>query len=238
MCLIKRRLISSCSSRWNASMKHFDRSFWYLYNQFVAPCRRQRGWEPIMIFFKKKAALLLCTDIAAHGLDFSALHWMIQLDCSEDANAYIHWMNVNTHIRFDEGNHPMYCKKDMQCVHPLSYRSTARYEEGEKAFFRGSWHSKSPSDKSLWLQSRSIPRKWSKFGNVLYPRSRKRNTGLSVVSFASYLQSFHLQSNTKISKYVHQLPITKYPNLHGLWPCNWRLNSWDRRWQGILFLLP
>ena len=62
-------------------------------------------------FFKKKAALLLCTDIAAHGLDFPALHWMIQLDCSEDANAYIHWMNVNTHIRFDEGNHPMHCKK-------------------------------------------------------------------------------------------------------------------------------
>ena len=37
-------------------------------------------------FLKKKAAVLLCTDIAARGLDFPAVYGLVQLDCSEDAN--------------------------------------------------------------------------------------------------------------------------------------------------------
>ena len=34
-------------------------------------------------FFRKKAAVLLCTDIAAQGLDFPVVHWVVQLDCPE-----------------------------------------------------------------------------------------------------------------------------------------------------------
>ena len=34
-------------------------------------------------FFRKKAAVLLCTDIAAQGLDFPVIHWVVQLDCPE-----------------------------------------------------------------------------------------------------------------------------------------------------------
>ena len=41
-------------------------------------------------FCKKTSAVLLCTDIAARGLDFPAVHWVVQLDCPEDANMYIH----------------------------------------------------------------------------------------------------------------------------------------------------
>ncbi len=41
-------------------------------------------------FCKKKSAVLLCTDIAARGLDFPAVYWVVQLDCPEDANTYIH----------------------------------------------------------------------------------------------------------------------------------------------------
>ena len=40
---------------------------------------------------KNKAAVLLCTDIiATRGLDFSAVHWVVQLSCPEDANTSIH----------------------------------------------------------------------------------------------------------------------------------------------------
>ena len=36
---------------------------------------------------KNKAAVLLCTDIiATRGLDFSGVHWVVQLSCPEDAN--------------------------------------------------------------------------------------------------------------------------------------------------------
>ncbi|KAK3605178.1 hypothetical protein CHS0354_012984 [Potamilus streckersoni] len=45
-----------------------------VYNQFV--------W--------KQHSVLFATDIAARGLDFPAVNWVLQLDCPEDANTYIH----------------------------------------------------------------------------------------------------------------------------------------------------
>ena len=41
-------------------------------------------------FSSSKSALLICTDVAARGLDFPAVDWVIQLDCPEDADTYIH----------------------------------------------------------------------------------------------------------------------------------------------------
>ena len=41
-------------------------------------------------FCRKENAVLFATDIAARGLDFPAVDWVLQLDCPEDANTYIH----------------------------------------------------------------------------------------------------------------------------------------------------
>ncbi|CAK9816338.1 Probable ATP-dependent RNA helicase DDX10 [Anthophora quadrimaculata] len=41
-------------------------------------------------FCKKQFAVLFATDIAARGLDFPAVNWVVQMDCPEDVNAYIH----------------------------------------------------------------------------------------------------------------------------------------------------
>ena len=41
-------------------------------------------------FCHLKAATMFCTDIAARGLDFPAVDWVIQLDCPEDGDTYIH----------------------------------------------------------------------------------------------------------------------------------------------------
>eukprot|EP01126_Amoeba_proteus_P062898 TRINITY_DN8611_c0_g1_i1.p1 TRINITY_DN8611_c0_g1~~TRINITY_DN8611_c0_g1_i1.p1 ORF type:complete len:421 (-),score=100.59 TRINITY_DN8611_c0_g1_i1:390-1652(-) len=35
-------------------------------------------------------AVLFCTDVAARGLDFTEVDWVIQLDCPEDVDTYIH----------------------------------------------------------------------------------------------------------------------------------------------------
>lgn len=37
-----------------------------------------------------KAAVLFATDIAARGLDFPAVDWVLQVDAPEDAETYIH----------------------------------------------------------------------------------------------------------------------------------------------------
>ncbi|QKX53061.1 uncharacterized protein TRUGW13939_00132 [Talaromyces rugulosus] len=41
-------------------------------------------------FSQAKHAVLFSTDIAARGLDFPAVDWVIQLDCPEDTDTYIH----------------------------------------------------------------------------------------------------------------------------------------------------
>ena len=41
-------------------------------------------------FCRKSKVVLFATDIASRGLDFPVVSWVIQLDCPEDATAYIH----------------------------------------------------------------------------------------------------------------------------------------------------
>jgi len=41
-------------------------------------------------FRKKKSAVLLCTDVAARGLDIPEVDWIVQYDPPEDAKTYIH----------------------------------------------------------------------------------------------------------------------------------------------------
>ena len=41
-------------------------------------------------FSATKNSCLLATDVVARGLDFPAVDWVIQLDCPEDADTYIH----------------------------------------------------------------------------------------------------------------------------------------------------
>ena len=41
-------------------------------------------------FIQKDHAVLFCTDVAARGIDFPAVDWVVQFDCPEDAATYIH----------------------------------------------------------------------------------------------------------------------------------------------------
>jgi ATP-dependent RNA helicase DDX10/DBP4 len=41
-------------------------------------------------FVASDAAILFATDVAARGLDFPAVHWVVQVDAPEDAETYIH----------------------------------------------------------------------------------------------------------------------------------------------------
>ncbi|KAG0212412.1 ATP-dependent RNA helicase dbp4 [Mortierella sp. GBA30] len=52
--------------------------------------KQQKRAETYAKFAAQKAAYLFCTDIAARGLDFAAVNWVIQLDCPEDPETYIH----------------------------------------------------------------------------------------------------------------------------------------------------
>ncbi|KAI9275980.1 P-loop containing nucleoside triphosphate hydrolase protein [Sporodiniella umbellata] len=69
---------------------------------------KQKQTKRVDIFRKFTAtqhALLFCTDIAARGLDFPAVDWVVQLDCPEDAATYIH--RVGRTARFDAEGHAL-----------------------------------------------------------------------------------------------------------------------------------
>ncbi|KIW63724.1 hypothetical protein PV04_08707 [Phialophora macrospora] len=50
-------------------------------------------------FSNSKYACLFSTDVAARGLDFPAVDWVVQVDCPEDADTYIH--RVGRTARFE-----------------------------------------------------------------------------------------------------------------------------------------
>lgn len=52
-------------------------------------------------FLRKNTAVLFATDLAARGLDFPAVNWVLQFDCPEDADTYIH--RVGRTARYKEG---------------------------------------------------------------------------------------------------------------------------------------
>lgn len=54
---------------------------------------RQKQSKRMAIFFtytEKKSAVLFTTNIAARGLDFPLVNWILQLDCPENVEEYVH----------------------------------------------------------------------------------------------------------------------------------------------------
>ncbi|KAG0165861.1 ATPdependent RNA helicase [Apophysomyces sp. BC1034] len=69
---------------------------------------KQKQTKRVEIFRKftsSQHAVLFSTDIAARGLDFPAVDWVVQLDCPEDAETYIH--RVGRTARFDAEGHAL-----------------------------------------------------------------------------------------------------------------------------------
>ncbi|XP_075707712.1 putative ATP-dependent RNA helicase DDX10 isoform X2 [Rhinoderma darwinii] len=64
--------------------------------------QQMKRMETYNDFVRKKAAVLFATDIAARGLDFPAVNWVLQLDCPEDANTYIHRVGRTARINPDK----------------------------------------------------------------------------------------------------------------------------------------
>jgi ATP-dependent RNA helicase DDX10/DBP4 len=52
--------------------------------------KQERRTLIYMDFIKKKSAVMFATDLAARGLDFPDVDWVIQMDAPEDAAMYIH----------------------------------------------------------------------------------------------------------------------------------------------------
>jgi ATP-dependent RNA helicase DDX10/DBP4 len=56
-------------------------------------------------FCQKPECVLFATDVAARGLDFPGIDWVVQLDCPEDSETYIH--RVGRTARFRSAGHAL-----------------------------------------------------------------------------------------------------------------------------------
>ena len=145
-------------------------------------------------FCAKKSAVLLCTDIAARGLDIPAVDWVLQLDCPEDANTYIH--RVGRTARY---------KKDGNALLVL-------IPSEEEGMLEALKEKKIPID-----QIRVNPKKMVSIQSKLQTFCAQDHDmkHWAQRSFICYLRSVNLQSNKKIFD-VHKLPTDEYAKALGL----------------------
>lgn len=161
---------------------------------------KQKQVKRMSIFYEfcqKKDAFLFCTDIAARGLDFPAVDWVIQVDCPEDVETYVH--RVGRTARYESaGNGILF-------LLPSEAPEMLKALEAKKIPIT-----------SLSPDSRSVKPRWNLTSHLQSQCSADPEIKyLAQKTLVSYVRSIHLQHNKKIFK-VAELPLDEYARSLGL----------------------
>ncbi|KAF8153102.1 P-loop containing nucleoside triphosphate hydrolase protein [Crassisporium funariophilum] len=139
-------------------------------------------------------AVLFATDIAARGLDFPAVDWVVQLDAPEDADTYIH--RVGRTARYESKG------KALLILSPSE-------EEGMKAALQKKGIEvskiKNRPSKTMAIQNQ--------LQNLCFQDPEIKYLGQR--AFVSYLRSIYLHKDKSIFK-LEELPVDKYAESLGL----------------------
>ncbi|KAJ3052389.1 ATP-dependent RNA helicase dbp4 [Rhizophlyctis rosea] len=145
-------------------------------------------------FCRKTAVCLIATDVAARGLDFPAVDWVLQLDAPEDADTYIH--RVGRTARYESSG------QALMLLCPSEEKGMVKALQGKKV----------PVEKI-----RINPGRMSSVQRQLqaYCSQSPELKYLAQKTFISYMRSVHLQSNKEIFD-VNALPAEEYAESLGL----------------------
>lgn len=145
-------------------------------------------------FTSSQYACLFATDIAARGLDFPAVDWVIQLDCPEDSDTYIHRVG-----------------------------RTARYErEGRAVLFLEPSEEigmlKRLEQKKIPIENINVRQKkqqsiQNQLQNMCFKDPSLKYLGQK--AFTSYVKSIHIQKDKEIFD-VKNLPLEEFATSIGL----------------------
>lgn len=146
-------------------------------------------------FLQRPHAVMFATDVAARGLDFPNVDWVVQADCPEDVEMYIH--RVGRTARYTSGG------KALLLVLPQE-------EEGMLGVLKDS---KIPVKTASMNPNKAVL--VSKKAAAVVAASPDMNL-LAKKAFKSYLRSIHLMPNKKIFPGPTGLPLEEYALSLGL----------------------
>ncbi|KAK4688634.1 ATP-dependent RNA helicase DDX10/DBP4, partial [Tremellales sp. Uapishka_1] len=145
-------------------------------------------------FSSATSALLICTDIASRGLDFPSVDWVVQLDCPDDADTYIHRVG-----------------------------RTARYESEGKALcfllpseeqgMQARWAEKGIEVKKIKIKESKMGKLEQQMQGFAFREPEIKYLGQR--AFISYMRSIHIQKDKSIFK-LSEMPSEAYAASMGL----------------------
>ena len=145
-------------------------------------------------FAATQNACLFATDVVARGLDFPAVDWVIQLDCPEDADTYIH--RVGRTARFErEGRAVLF-------LDPL-----------EEAGMLERLKTKNVPIEMIKVREKKQQSIRSQLQNMCFKDPELKYLGQK--AFISYAKSVYVQKDKEIFK-LQELPLEEYAASLGL----------------------
>jgi ATP-dependent RNA helicase DDX10/DBP4 len=145
-------------------------------------------------FSTAKNSCLFSTDVAARGLDFPAVDWVVQVDCPEDADTYIH--RVGRTARYEsEGRAILFLEPTEE--EGMLKRLEAKKVPIEKVNVKGK-------------KKRSIQ---NVLQNMCFKDAQLKYLGQK--AFASYVRSIYVQKDKEIF-HMDKLPLEEFAASFGL----------------------
>ncbi|KAI9829862.1 MAG: ATP-dependent RNA helicase dbp4 [Sarea resinae] len=145
-------------------------------------------------FSSAKSSCLFATDVVARGLDFPAVDWVIQLDCPEDADTYIH--RVGRTARYE---------RDGRAVLFLD-------PSEEEGMLKRLEQKKVPIERINVRQNKQQSIQ-NQLQNMCFKDPELKYLGQK--AFVSYVRSIHVQKDKEIFK-MDQLPLEEFSASLGL----------------------
>ena len=145
-------------------------------------------------FATTKNTCLFATDVVARGLDFPAVDWVIQLDCPEDADTYIH--RVGRTARYERDG-----------------RAVLFLEPSEEEGMLSRLQQKKVPIEMIKVKQKKQQSIRTQLQNMCFKDPEIKYLGQK--AFVSYVRSIHIQKDKEIFK-INELPLEEFSASLGL----------------------
>ena len=145
-------------------------------------------------FSSTQNSCLLATDVVARGLDFPAVDWVIQLDCPEDADTYIH--RVGRTARYEHNG------RAVLFLEPTEENGMLKRLEQKKV-----------TVERINVRQKKQQSIKNQLQNMCFKDPELKYLGQK--AFVSYVRSIHIQKDKEVFK-LNELPLEEFSASLGL----------------------